>query len=384
MPLVIFLLAAAVFSQGTSEFMLSGLLPDIAADLGITVPQAGLLTSAFAVGMAVGAPLMAAISRSWPPRLALSSFLLAFIAVHIVGALTDDFGVLLTTRIVAALTNAGFLAVTLSTVSALVPAERTARALAVILGGTTLALILGVPAGAVVGAVFDWRAALWGVAIISVPALIAIVLGTPTSVASHAGNTVSLMTELRVLRRRVLLAPLMLCALVNAATFCAYNYLAPLVTDSAGLQAGLVPVVLGAFGIGSFIGVWVAGRFGDHYASRILSVGGVGLLLGWTALATLSTLPIAFILLVLTQGALSFAVGSTLIAASIRAAAAAPTMSGSFATASLNVGAAAGPILGGLTYASAAGATGPVVVSAALILLAATGYIVLRFMKVTP
>lgn len=384
MPLVIFLLAAAVFSQGTSEFMLSGLLPDIAADLGITVPQAGLLTSAFAVGMAVGAPLMAAISRSWPPRLALSSFLLAFIAVHIVGALTDDFGVLLTTRIVAALTNAGFLAVTLSTVSALVPAERTARALAVILGGTTLALILGVPAGAVVGAVFDWRAALWGVAIISVPALIAIVLGTPTSAASHAGNTVSLMTELRVLRRRVLLAPLVLCALVNAATFCAYNYLAPLVTDSAGLQAGLVPVVLGAFGIGSFIGVWVAGRFGDHYASRILSVGGVGLLLGWTALATLSTLPIAFILLVLTQGALSFAVGSTLIAASIRAAAAAPTMSGSFATASLNVGAAAGPILGGLTYASAAGATGPVVVSAALILLAATGYIVLRFMKVTP
>ncbi|SEF12487.1 MFS transporter, DHA1 family, chloramphenicol resistance protein [Arthrobacter alpinus] len=381
MPFLIFLLAAAVFSQGTSEFMLAGLLPDIASDLGIAIPQAGLLTSAFAVGMVVGAPLMAAVSRSWPPRLALSSFLFAFIAMHVVGALTESFSILLATRIIAAFTNAGFLAVTLSTVSALVPADRTARALAVILGGTTLALIAGVPAGATVGALYDWRAALWGVAIISVPALIAVVLGTPARAASNAANAVSLMTELRVLRRRVLLAPLALCALVNAATFCAFTYLAPLVTDIANLQAGFVPVVLGVFGIGSFMGVWMAGRFGDRHGSRILIVGGAGLLLGWVALAGLSTIPVALVLLVLAQGALSFAVGSTLIAASIRAAAAAPNMSGSFATASLNVGATAGPVLGGFSYSSAAGATGPVLVSAGLILVAAIGYIVLCMAK---
>jgi len=160
MPLLIVLLAVAVFAQGTSEFMLAGLLPAIADDLAISIPQAGLLTSAFAVGMIVGAPLMAAVSRRWSPRIALSSFLLVFIAMHVLGAVTDDFTVLLITRVVSALTNAGFLAVTLSTVSALVPADRIARTLAVILGGTTLALIAGVPGGAVIGTLLDWRAAL--------------------------------------------------------------------------------------------------------------------------------------------------------------------------------------------------------------------------------
>lgn len=374
MPFIIYLLSVAVFSQGTSEFMLAGLLPDIASDLEITLPQAGLLTSAFAVGMVAGAPLMAAISRKWPPRRALSIFLLVFIAMHVAGALTDSFGVLLATRVIAAFTNAGFLAVTLSTVSALVPVDRTARALAVILGGTTLALIAGVPAGAMIGALLDWRAALWGVAVISVPALIAVVVATPNRAASRTCGTASLMTEFRVLLHRRLMLPLVLCALVNGATFCAFTYLSPLVTDGAGLPAGLVPMVLGIFGIGSFLGVWAAGRFGDDHAKRILGIGGTGLLLGWIALAALSAIPVVLILLVLLQGALSFAVGSTLIAVSIRASTAAPTMSGSFATASLNIGAAVGPVLGGLVYATAAGATGPVLVSAGLILVAAVVY----------
>jgi DHA1 family chloramphenicol resistance protein-like MFS transporter len=379
MPLVIVLLAVAVFAQGTSEFMLAGLLPAIASDLAISIPQAGLLTSAFAVGMIVGAPLMAAISRRWSPRLALSSFLLIFIAMHVLGALTEDFGVLLITRIVAALTNAGFLAVTLSTVSALVPADRTARALAVILGGTTLALIVGVPGGAMIGALLDWRAALWGVAVISVPALVAVILATPTR-PTGARRPTALRSELAALRRPALLVPLGLGALVNGATFCAFTYLAPVVTESAGLPATAVPAVLAVFGVGSFAGVWVAGRYGDRHATHILTIGGAALLAGWGAFSALSTVSIAVFTLALVQGALSFAVGSTLIAASIRAAMTAPTMSGSFATASLNIGAAAGPILGGLAYATAAAATGPLLVSAALLCAAALTFAATRGM----
>ncbi|MGP5597354.1 MFS transporter, partial [Brachybacterium alimentarium] len=94
MPLVIVLLAVAVFAQGTSEFMLAGLLPDIAEDLAISIPQAGLLTSAFALGMIVGAPAMAAVSRRWSPRLTLSVFLIVFIAMHAIGAMTDSFALL--------------------------------------------------------------------------------------------------------------------------------------------------------------------------------------------------------------------------------------------------------------------------------------------------
>ncbi|MDR6143728.1 DHA1 family chloramphenicol resistance protein-like MFS transporter [Microbacterium foliorum] len=377
MPFVIVLLAVAVFAQGTSEFMLAGLLPAIASDLAVSIPQAGLLTSAFAVGMIVGAPLMAIVSRRWSPRLALSAFLLVFIAMHVLGASTDDFGVLFVTRMVAAITNAGFLAVTLSTVSALVPADRTARALSVILGGTTLALIAGVPAGAAVGALLDWRAALWGVAVISVPALVAVLLATPTrSIGTKRSTT--LKDELGSLRRPALLVPLGLGALVNGATFCAFTYLAPVVTESAGLPDAAVPAALVMFGVGSSVGVWVAGRYGDRHAARILTVGGVALLIGWGAFATLSAIPVALFAFAFVQGALSFAVGSTLIASSIRAAANAPTMSGSFATASLNVGAAAGPALGGMAYATAAGATGPLLVSAALLCAAAPMFTAMR------
>lgn len=377
MPLVIVLLAVAVFAQGTSEFMLAGLLPAIAADLDIGLPQAGLLTSAFAVGMIVGAPLMATVSRRWSPRLALSGFLLVFVAMHVLGAVTDDFAVLLVTRVVAALTNAGFLAVTLSTVSALVPVERTAQALAVILGGTTLALIAGVPGSAVIGSLLDWRAALWGVAVISVPALVAVVLATPTR-AVGAHRPAALRSELAALRRPALLVPLGLGALVNGATFCAFTYLAPIVTEPAGLPTAMVPVVLALFGIGAFAGVWVAGRYGDRHATRVLTIGGAALLIGWGAFSVLSAIPFAVSTLALVQGALSFAVGSTLIAASIRAAATAPTMSGSFATASLNVGAAAGPVLGGVAYATAAGATGSLLVSAVLVGAAAVVFAVSR------
>lgn len=375
MPLLIVLLAVAVFAQGTSEFMLAGLLPAIADDLAISIPQAGLLTSAFAVGMIVGAPLMAAVSRRWSPRIALSSFLLVFIAMHVLGAVTDDFTVLLITRVVSALTNAGFLAVTLSTVSALVPADRIARTLAVILGGTTLALIAGVPGGAVIGTLLDWRAALWGVAVISVPALVAVMLATPTRSAGGR-RPVALAKELAALRHPALLMPLGLGALVNGATFCAFTYLAPVVTESAGLPEGAVPAVLAVFGVGSFAGVGVAGRLGDRHSGPILTVGGAALLLGWGAFAALSTIPVAVFAFALLQGALSFAVGSTLIASSIRAAATAPTMSGSFATASLNIGAAAGPILGGLAYATAAGATGPLLVSVVLLCAAALAFVV--------
>src|SRR5689334_2649836 len=111
MPFAVYMLGLAVFAQATSEFMLSGLVPDIAADLGVSIPQAGFLTSAFAIGMVVGGPLLAMRTLRWPRRTALVAFLVAFAAAHVVGAVTDDYGVLLATRIVGALANAGFWAV---------------------------------------------------------------------------------------------------------------------------------------------------------------------------------------------------------------------------------------------------------------------------------
>ncbi|PJJ71024.1 DHA1 family chloramphenicol resistance protein-like MFS transporter [Diaminobutyricimonas aerilata] len=363
MPFVIYLLSVAVFAQGTSEFMFAGLLAPIADELGVTVPHAGLLTSSFAVGILAGAPVMAVIARRWPPRRAWTGLLLLFIIAHIVGATTNDFDVLLVTRVVAAVANAGFLAVTLSTVSALVTPAATARALSVVLAGTTLALVAGVPGGAALGVALGWRSALWGVVVLCVPALVAVAVAAPVRATSH--GRVALTDEWRALRRPRVMLAVTVTALVNGATFCGFTYLAPVVTGSAAMPAGAVPLVLAAFGIGAFLGVGAAGRIADAHPARLVAVGGALAFLGWVAFASAAHSPVLVIALAVTQGAAGFATGGALIARIMSLASGAPTLSGATATVALNIGAAAGPVLGGIAFAAVPG-SGPLAASAAL------------------
>lgn len=371
MPLPLYLLALAVFAMGTSEFMLAGLLPDISSELDVTVGTAGMLTSAFAVGMIVGAPLVAALARGWPRRSSLLGFVLAFAAAHAVGAVTTSFPVLFATRVVAALANAGFLAVALTAAATLVSPDKKGRALAVLLSGTTLATIAGVPGGSVLGTLLGWRAAFWTVAALCLPAALGILKGIPTGrVREEAAGGPALRAELAQLTRPRLILVMLLGALVNAATFASFTFLAPVVTDTAGLGELWISVVLVLFGAGSFVGVTVAGRLSDRRPGPVIAVGGPLLLLGWPALAVLADEPVALFALVFVQGALSFALGSTLITRVLYEAAGAPTMAGSYATAALNVGAAAGPLIAAATLNTAAGAHGPLWASGLLVAVA--------------
>ncbi|MFC8245577.1 Cmx/CmrA family chloramphenicol efflux MFS transporter [Streptomyces chartreusis] len=368
MPFALFLLGVAVFAQGTSEFMLSGLVPDIARDLGVSVPSAGALTSAFAVGMVAGAPLMAGLARRWSRRGALLGFLAVFLAVHVVGAVTDSFTVLVAIRVVGALANAGFLAVALVTAVGMAGREAGGRATSTLLGGVTLACVVGVPAGALLGQLWGWRAAFWAVALLSLPAVAAVARSVPAG-AAGSGRP-SLRGELRSLRDSRLRDTLLLGALVNGATFCTFTYLAPLITHVTGLGSGWVPVVLALFGAGSFVGVAVGGRLADHRPGAVLIGGGGALCLGWVVFALGAGTPAVALGLVLVQGALSFGVGSTLISQALRTAPDAPTLSGGFATAAFNVGAALGPWLGGTAIGAGLGYRSPVWVSAALVAVA--------------
>ncbi|MFE6128444.1 Cmx/CmrA family chloramphenicol efflux MFS transporter [Streptomyces sp. NPDC056437] len=371
MPLPLYLLAMAVFAMGTSEFMLAGLLPDIASDLDVTVGTAALLTSAFAVGMIIGAPLMAALARTWPVRSSLLGFVLAFLAAHVMGASTSSFAVLVATRVVAALANAGFLAVALTTAGSLVPPDKKGRALAVLLSGTTLATIAGVPGGSVLGTLLGWRAAFWAVALLCLPAAIGILKGIPARPAQQddSGGP-ALRSELAQLRRPRLILVMGLGALVNAATFAGFTFLAPVVTDTAGLGELWIPVVLMLFGVGSLVGVTAAGRLSDERPGLVVAAGGPLLLIGWPALAVLADEPVALLVLVFVQGALSFALGSTLITRVLYEAAGAPTMAGSYATAALNAGAALGPLIAAATLGTAVGDLGPLWASGLLVALA--------------
>ncbi|RDI66501.1 Cmx/CmrA family chloramphenicol efflux MFS transporter [Nocardia pseudobrasiliensis] len=348
MPIVVFALAAAVFAQGTSEFMCSGLLAPIAADTGVSIGTAGLLTSLFAVGMIIGAPTMAVTAGRLPTRRALTGFLLIFLIAHVIGALTTTFAVLLATRAIAAIANAGFLAVALAALPALVGPDRVGRATSVVLAGVTLACIAGVPAGTVLGQLWGWPAALWAVVLVGLPALAALWwLVDSGEITTASGDSVR--REWRVLGDSRVRTLLVSGALVNAATFAAFTYLGVLVTDVSGAAAQWISVALAAFGLGSLLGVSMAGRYADRFAERIVVLGAVTLVplwlcTGWAA----RSLP-ALLIAVVLAGALSFAVGSTLIGLIVRhASAAAPRLGGALATTALNIGAAAGPAIAGL------------------------------------
>jgi MFS transporter, DHA1 family, chloramphenicol resistance protein len=350
--------------MGTSEFMLAGLLPAIAADIGVPIGAAGLLTTAFAVGMVAGAPLAAVLARGRPGRPVLAWSLVVFLAAHVAGALTSSPAVLLAGRVVAALANAAFLAVALGTATGMVTRDRRARALAVLLSGSTLATVVGVPGGAVLGALLGWRATFWAVAALCVPALVGVLSGPPAAPPGPAG---SVRSELRALLRGRLALVVTLTALVNAGTFGAFTFLAPVLTGPAGLAPLWVPAALALFGLGAFAGVTAAGRLAGHRPRAVLGVAGPLLAAGWVAAAVLADRPVALLMLVPVQGALSFAVGGTLIARVMDEAGGAPTLAGACATAALNVGAAAGPVLAAAALGPVPGAVGPLWVAAALV-----------------
>lgn len=365
MPFAVYMLALAVFSQGTSEFMLSGLVPDIARDMGVSIPDAGLLTSAFAVGMMIGAPAMAALGVRWSRRAALTGFLVAFVGVHVLGALTTSFPLLVAGRVVAALAMAGFMATALATATAMAGPGATGRATSVVISGVTIACIAGVPAGALLGQLWGWRAAFWAVAIVSLPAVAAILWSIPAG--RPGGVDAGLRSQLGALARPRLLVLLVLCALVNGATFCAFTYLAPLFTDVTGLAPGWVPALLALFGIGSFLGATIAGRVADRRPLPYLVGGGLALLLGWALFAATADLPGVTVPMVLVLGTLAFGTGSMLVAQVFTVAADAPALAGGVATAAFNVGAAAGPWLGGIAIAGGFGFRAPPAVAAAMV-----------------
>ncbi|WP_181273916.1 Cmx/CmrA family chloramphenicol efflux MFS transporter [Brevibacterium oceani] len=381
MPFVLYLLALVVFAMGTSEFMLAGLVPDISTNFGISVGTAGLLTSAFAVGMVIGAPAMAALTRRLPVKATLVGCVVVFALSHAVGALTPDFTVLFIARVIAAVVNAGFLAVALVAATKLVAPDAKGRAVAILLAGTTVATVAGVPAGALLGTALGWQSTFWAIALLCIPAAVGIAAGFTAQPDDSSKDpteeepfSTSLRAELSQLASPRLVLTMLLAALVNAGTFSTLTFLAPIVTDTAELSQWWVSVALVLFGVGSFIGVTVAGRFSDSRPRIVIVGGGSVLVLGWIAVAIFATNPVALLGLIFAQGVLGFAVGSTLITRVLYAAASAPTMAGAYATAALNIGAAVGPVLAAVALSVMPGALGPVwvaVVATATALLVA-------------
>ncbi|MEN8649349.1 Cmx/CmrA family chloramphenicol efflux MFS transporter [Streptomyces sp. 21So2-11] len=345
MPLAVYILGLAVFALGTSEFMLSGLLPPIADDMGVSIPQAGLLISAFAIGMVIGAPLLAVATLRLPRRTTLIALITVFGFGQVAGALAPTYALLFASRVVSALACAGFWAVGAAVAIAMVPANSRARAIAVMLGGLSIANVLGVPLGAFLGDSFGWRSAFWAVAAASALALVGVATLIPR--IPLPDEKPRLKRELGIYRDRQVWLAIVMTALAAGGVFCAFSYLAPLLTDVAGLDAGWVPTVLGLFGVGALIGTAIGGRVADAHLFGVLISGLAASTVFLAALALFASTAWVAVALAFLLGVSAFYTGPALNARVFNVAGAAPTLAGATTTAAFNLGNTGGPWLGG-------------------------------------
>ncbi|MFE2016325.1 Cmx/CmrA family chloramphenicol efflux MFS transporter [Streptomyces sp. NPDC059491] len=345
MPLAVYILGLSVFALGTSEFMLSGLLPPIAEDMGVSIPRAGLLISAFAIGMVVGAPLLAVATLRLPRKTTLVALITVFGLGQVAGALAPNYAVLFASRIVSALACAGFWAVGAAVAIAMVPVGARARAMAVMIGGLSIANVLGVPAGAFLGEHLGWRSAFWAVGAASVIALVGVVTRIPHIPLPETRPR--LRREVAIYRDRQVLLSVVVTALAAGGVFCAFSYLAPLLTDVSGLDDGWVSGVLALFGIGAVVGTTIGGRVADAHLFGVMLSGIAASTVFLVALALFASSPAATIVLTFLLGVSAFYTAPALNARMFNVAGAAPTLAGATTTAAFNLGNTGGPWLGG-------------------------------------
>jgi len=282
LPVGVYLLGFSLFAMGSAEFLLAGILPEVADGLHVSLSAAGFLITAFALGVVIGGPPFAVLSLRWPRRTTLAVTQAVF-AASIVTGLLGGYQVLLVTRVIAGIAYAGFFAVASVTAIGLVTPDRNARASGVVVSGLSVAMVAGGPAGALLSHVTQWRGGFWAVAVLTVIGMSGCALGLPAAPESERDHPAkpSVARELATLRRPLIWSVFAITILTTAAYMVTFNYLAAMLTDITGLPEVWVPAVLALFGVGAFLGLSVGGRVSDRRPH-------VALLAGAVAIATLS------------------------------------------------------------------------------------------------
>ena len=239
-------LTLASFGIGTTEFIIMGLLPDVAEDFGVTVPQAGFLVSAYAFGVAFGSPIVAVATARWPRRIALAGLMGVFVLGNVGCALAPSYGLLMAARVLTALAHGAFFGIGSVVARDLVPPHRRTQAVAMMFAGLTLANVLGVPFGTALGQALGWRAPFWAVSVIGLAAGAGILRTIP----ALPGSTASLAVEFLTLRHPRVLLPMAISALSSVSLFSVVTYITPLLETVAGLTPHEVTVALLLFGLG--------------------------------------------------------------------------------------------------------------------------------------
>ena len=361
--LAVLALAMGGFAIGTAEFVTMGLLPQISRGVGVSIPQGGHVISTYALGVVVGAPVLAFLGARLPRRGLLVALMAAFAVGNAASALATSYDALLVARFATGLPHGAYFGVASLVAAGMAPAGRKGRAIALVMLGLSVANVVGVPAATWLGQHLGWRSAFWTVTALGVVTLALVTAFVPPLPGDREATG---RRELSAFAVPQVWLTLLAGAIGFGGMFAVYSYIAPTVTDLGGLSEGAVPVFLLSFGLGMVAGTWVAGVMADWSIFRSLLIGGAGM--GATLLLFWATVPLGWVALPVVF--LVSVLGSVLVVnlqlRLMDVAGDAQTLGAAMNHASLNVANALGAWLGGLVIAAGWGLRAPALVGVAL------------------
>lgn len=367
MPLSLLILALSAFAIGTTEFVIMGLLPDVASDLGVSIPGAGWLVTGYALGVAIGAPFMALATARLPRKAALVTLMGVFIIGNLLCALATDYNVLMFARVVTALCHGAFFGIGSVVAANLVPANRRASAVALMFTGLTLANVLGVPLGTALGQVYGWRSTFWAVTVIGVIALIGLIRFLPIK---RDEEKLDMRAELAALKGAGIWLSLSMTVLFSASMFALFTYVAPLLGDVTGVSPRGVTWTLLLIGLGLTLGNILGGKLADRRLAATLMGVFAAMALISTALSWTSTALIPAEITLFLWATAAFAAVPALQVNVVSFGKAAPNLVSTLNIGAFNLGNALGAWVGGTVIDQGLGLTRVPLAAAALAVLA--------------
>jgi DHA1 family inner membrane transport protein len=378
MPIGLIALAIGGFGIGLTEFVIAGLLPEVATDFHVNEAAAGWLISGYALAVVVGAlGLTAAVTRL-PRKPVLLGLMVLFIAGNALSALASSYEVMLSGRILAALCHGAFFGIGSVVAAGMVAPEKQARAIAIMFTGLTVANVLGVPFGTLLGQALGWRSTFWAITVIGVIALIGVAVLVPRSTDAAPSN--GLLHELTAFRSGQVWLSIAVTVLGFGGMFGAFTYIAYTLTEVSGFASAAVPWLLIVFGVGMFVGNALGGRFADRALDKSLVIILAGLAVVLAAFAFVAWSQIATIAALLLMGFFGFATVAGLQMRVMTYADHAPTLASGANIAAFNLGNALGAWIGGLTITAGLGYTSPLWAGS---LITAGAVVVMAFAAVT-
>ncbi len=363
MPLALLALAIGAFGIGTTEFVIMGLLPEVAGTFDVSIPTAGYLVSGYAVGVMLGAPLMTLLGTKISRKRMLMLLMGFFIVGNVLSALAPAFGLMLAGRIVASLAHGAFFGIGSVVAADLVAPEKKAGAIAMMFTGLTVANVVGVPAGTLIGQQVGWRATFFVVAALGVLGLLGVAKLVPDMPKAEG---VRLRHEIAAFRNVQVLLAMAMTVLGFGGVFAAITYITPMMTNVAGYADTSVTWLLVLFGLGMVFGNLVGGRFADRALMPMLYVSLSGLAVALALFTVAAHDKSASAVMVFLIGALGFATVPPLQKRVLDQAAGAPTLASAVNIGAFNLGNALSAWLGGVVIAAGLGYTAPNWVGAAL------------------